>query len=188
MDYAKLIEDMREIACKNSVSLYKRGRCADAATAIEALHADLRRLQTERDTLLAANQHLMAEREQLTAERDAAQAFLAERSGVTGSTPITTAFGVPLDRLRELVEADREGRCFISDVKLGGEVFYIPQFNGKPYCGIQKGHVQAVSFTKAGKRIKIREYHAHNQDFMLGKTVFLTYEATEAALKAREQE
>ena len=38
----------------------------------EKLLSDLRRLQTERDTLLAANQHLLAEREQLTAERDAA--------------------------------------------------------------------------------------------------------------------
>ena len=88
-----------------------------------------------------------------------------------------------LDRLRELAEADKDGRCFVSDMKLGGKVFYIPKFNGKPYCGIREGHVQAVSFTKVGKRIKIREYHAHNQDFMLGKTVFLTYEAAEAALK-----
>ena len=30
-----------------------------------------------------------------------------------------------LDRLRELVSADKDGRCFVSDVKLGGEVFYI---------------------------------------------------------------
>lgn len=88
-----------------------------------------------------------------------------------------------LDRLRELVEADREGRCFVSDVKIGGEVFYIPKFNGRPYCGIQPGHVRAVAFTKAGKRVKIREHHAHNQDFMIGKTVFLTREAAEAALK-----
>ena len=47
------------------------------------------------------------ELEQVKRERDAAQALLAETSGVIGSAPITTAFGVPLDRLRELVEADR---------------------------------------------------------------------------------
>lgn len=88
-----------------------------------------------------------------------------------------------INRLRELLEADRNGRCFVSDVRLGGEVFYIPKFNGKPYCGIKTGHVQAVTFTRAGKRVKIREYHAHNQDFMIGKTVFLTPEAAEAALK-----
>lgn len=87
-----------------------------------------------------------------------------------------------LARLRELMTADKDGRCFVSDVNLGGEVFYIPKFNGKPYCGIQTGHVQAVAFTKAGKRIKIREHHAHNQDFMIGKTVFLTREAARAAL------
>ena len=38
----------------------------------EKLRSDLRRLQTERDTLWAANRRLLAEREQLTAERDAA--------------------------------------------------------------------------------------------------------------------
>ena len=53
--------------------------CDEAATALSALQgenkqlrSDLRRLQTERDTLLTANQHLREEREQLTAERDAA--------------------------------------------------------------------------------------------------------------------
>lgn len=92
-----------------------------------------------------------------------------------------------LARLREIVDADRDGRCFTSDVKLGGEVFYIPKFNGKPYCGIKSGHVQAVSFTKAGKRVKIREHHAHNQDFMIGKTVFLSREEAEAALEKLEE-
>ena len=44
----------------------------------EQLRSDLRRLQTERDTLLTANQHLREEREQLTAERDAAVKDLNE--------------------------------------------------------------------------------------------------------------
>ena len=47
MDYDKLIEDMREIAGKNSISLYKRGRCADAATAIETLRAENEKLLAE---------------------------------------------------------------------------------------------------------------------------------------------
>lgn len=38
----------------------------------EKFRSDLLRLQIERDTLLTANQHLREEREQLTAERDAA--------------------------------------------------------------------------------------------------------------------
>lgn len=61
---------------------------------------------TALSTLQAENEKLRTELECVTAERNAAQALLAERSGVTGSAPITTAFGIPLERIRELVEAD----------------------------------------------------------------------------------
>ena len=87
-----------------------------------------------------------------------------------------------LDWLQRLVEADKDGRCFVSDLKLGDTVYYIPKFNNNPYCGIQAGHVQAISFTRAGQRIKIREYHPHNQDFMLGKSAFITYEDAKVVL------
>ena len=53
-------------------------------------------------------EEVLADLARVTAERDAAEALLAERSGVIGSAPTTTAFGVPLDRLRKLVEADGE--------------------------------------------------------------------------------
>ena len=82
MDYDKLIERLRKEAYGSDIEEL----LLEAATAIETLWADLARV---------------------TAERNAAQALLAERSCVTGSAPITTAFGVPLERLRELVEADR---------------------------------------------------------------------------------
>lgn len=91
-----------------------------------------------------------------------------------------------LARLRDLAQADREGRCFISDVKLDDEAFYIPKYNGKALAGIKKGHVQAVSFTKAGKRVRLREYHEYNKDFMLGKTAFTTREAAEEAMKGEK--
>lgn len=75
MDYNKLIERLYQ-----HDKDYGEGRtqdffrvcldCKDAATALstlqdenEKLRSDLRRLQTERDTLLAANQHLLAERD-----------------------------------------------------------------------------------------------------------------------------
>ncbi len=58
MDINQLIADMQEISQKNSISLYKRDRCAAAATAISTL-------QTE-------NEKLRAELEQVKAERDAA--------------------------------------------------------------------------------------------------------------------
>lgn len=90
-----------------------------------------------------------------------------------------------LSRLRDLVQADRDGRCFVSDVKLGDEVFCIPKYSGKALVGIKKGHVQAVSFTKAGKRVRLREYREYNKDFMLGKTAFTTLKAAEKALNGQ---
>lgn len=93
MDYESLIADLQKISQMNSISHYKRDVCAAAAAALS--------------TLQAKNEKLRAELESVRAERNAAEALLAERSGVTGSAPITTAFGVPLERIRELVEADR---------------------------------------------------------------------------------
>lgn len=51
-------------------------------------------------------QEAQAELEQVERERDAAQSLLAERIGVMGADPITTAFGLALDRLRELAQAE----------------------------------------------------------------------------------
>ena len=65
------------------------------------------------DDLEAENEKLRAELEKVKRERDAAQSLLAERIGVRGAEPITTAFGLPIDRLRELAQADREGRVKI---------------------------------------------------------------------------
>ena len=61
-------------------------------------------------TALSTIPALQAELEKVMRERDAAQSLLAERIGVIGAEPITTAFGLPIDRLRELAQADREGK------------------------------------------------------------------------------
>ena len=78
MDIEKLIEQLRDKGCEDCPH---RDTCRDddtaecvirlnAATALstlqaenEKLRSDLRCLQTERDTLWAANQHLLAERD-----------------------------------------------------------------------------------------------------------------------------
>ena len=49
------------------------------------------------------------ELERVKRERDAARSLLAERICVIGAGPITTAFGLPIDRLRELAEAALQG-------------------------------------------------------------------------------
>ena len=102
MDIENLIERLNQYS--QSLIAYKLGAdfadaCMDAATALEKLQAE--------------NEKLRGELEQVRRERDAAQSLLAERIGVRGAEPITTAFGLPIDRLRELAQADREGRCAV---------------------------------------------------------------------------
>ena len=50
-----------------------------------------------------------------------------------GAEPITTAFGLPIDRLRELAEADREGRCMV--LPKDGMVYYIEEAGGEKWIG-----------------------------------------------------
>ena len=97
MGIETLIERLRtESLYADKASLEIMDLCMDAAAAIATLQAE--------------NEKLRAELEQVRRERDAAQSLLAERIGVRGAEPITTAFGLPIDRLRELAEADREGK------------------------------------------------------------------------------
>ena len=58
MDINQLIVDLQEISQKNSISHYKRDRCAASATALSTLQAE--------------NEKLLAELAQVKRERDAA--------------------------------------------------------------------------------------------------------------------
>lgn len=62
-------------------------------------------------------QELREELARVTAERDAAQRLLAEHTGVVGMEKVTTCFGYPLDKVLELVLADRDGRLIIRQEK-----------------------------------------------------------------------
>lgn len=66
---------------------------------------------------------LRADLARVTAERDAAQRLLAEHSGVVGMKKVTTCFGCPLDRVLELVTADKERRCIIFRFGIGQTVY-----------------------------------------------------------------
>lgn len=66
---------------------------------------------------------LREELARVTAERDAAQRLLAEHSGVVGMKKVTTCFGCPLDRVLELVTADKERRCIIFRFGIGQTVY-----------------------------------------------------------------
>lgn len=98
------------------------------------------------------------------------------------TTPIT------LDRLRELLEADRDGRCVVLPCKTSDVTVY--QLRSKKHArgmGVSPRHVGSTSVWGNG------HYALHHQglddclDRDFGKTWFLTEEEAQAALR-REQE
>ena len=97
------------------------------------------------------------------------------------------ALGVEADRLRELAEADRDGRCVVLPCKVGQRVFALMDMDK---------HISECEVTQIGMGNKIgfiglepigargREYGVSLNGF--GKTVFLTREEAEKALEARK--
>ena len=93
-----------------------------------------------------------------------------------------------LDRLRELVEADRDGRCVVMPVKVGDTVYdtTIEDITGE--IGVLNVASVVFFLSKTFNRL---DFHAENYRgaFMtfehrdIGKSVFRTREAAEAALK-----
>lgn len=89
-----------------------------------------------------------------------------------------------LDRLRELVEADRDGQCYIVNVKIGEQVF-VPDKKGK----VIACRVQGISLPAHGKNLIIHlggypaEYLWSDRE---GKDWWKTRESAEAALKGEQ--
>lgn len=79
------------------------------------------------------------------------------------------------DRLRELVQADMEGRCVVLPSRIGSKVYRIEYVkDGDTYeIGIGEHVFDYLLFATERKNI--------------GNTIFFTREAAEAALKEREK-
>lgn len=73
-------------------------------------------------------------------------------------------------------------------VKLGQEVWYIPHFNRKPYCGIRKDVIRMIGFSSKGFQVRLRDAEDRQKTYMLGKSVFTTKEAAEEQLRKEENE
>ena len=92
---------------------------------------------------------------------------------------------IPLDRLRELVEADRGGRCVVLPCKIGDTIYDIS------LAEIKESNVISISFiaSKSTYHVSVcaENYrHAITLDIEIGdfgKTVFLTRKEAEAALE-----
>ena len=90
-----------------------------------------------------------------------------------------------LDRLRELVEADRDGRCVVLPCKVGDTIYKL--FLG---CSIKLKVERIVRWSNGCWKVnahtdrKYTDWKGFEIDFSdFGKTVFLTREAAEAALE-----
>lgn len=90
--------------------------------------------------------------------------------------------GLPVARLQELAEADKDGRVLIPPCKVGDTV-YVSYGEGYRPCVVDRIHVLA------NNEVQIRMRHFITETLWLsasdfGKTVFLTCEEAEKALEA----
>jgi len=92
-----------------------------------------------------------------------------------------------LDRLRWLVEADKDGRCVATPCKIGDVVWYL---TGNPsmtnricFDRVDSAKVAGFYFDERGLQIRLDHFHgSHGTYGFYGKTVFLTRITAEAAL------
>lgn len=112
---------------------------------------------------------------QLVSQRMTMREDVSERMKLVGNMPI--------DRLRELVEADLDGRCFISPVKVGQTVWFVRDPKRHPE-NIAETCVEKVIHKRTGSYMKLACNSMYETACSsIGKTVFLTREAAEAAMK-----
>lgn len=103
---------------------------------------------------------------------------------------------IPLDRLREIAEAEREGRYVVLPCKVGDVVYEIRYTaeNIKPRKHAKKKFDHSVSGCTWRMRAcpdmcYVSEKKCTKSDFsFMGRTVFLTRAEAEKALKARERD
>ena len=101
---------------------------------------------------------------------------------------ITEFDGLPLDRLHELAEADKDGRVLILPCKVGDTVFARLDNKSKYVCEckvkqIVVGNIGFVTFAPIGA--PEREYDVSLRGF--GKTVFLSREEAEKVMKGETE-
>ena len=92
---------------------------------------------------------------------------------------------LPLKRIRELAQADRDGRCVVLPCKIDDDV-YINLF-GRTLDATVISISELASTPTYKAMYGIRLCYIFKADDV-GRTVFLTREAAEEALKAREQD
>lgn len=101
-----------------------------------------------------------------------------------------------LDRLRELVEADRDGRCVVLPCKVGDSLWILDRDNKPREMELDAPDIRChcreednlCMVTCSAKGAGVCAYRLRNDGSSIGRILFLTREAAEAAQKAMEQD
>lgn len=93
-----------------------------------------------------------------------------------------------LDHLKQLIEADREGRCVVSPCKVGDRLYTIRTIQDGSFTleVYDSGKIRQISVNTDGTFFLVDYGHSLSAN-NFGKTVFKTREAAEAALKAMKE-
>lgn len=127
----------------------------------------------------------LAERVEKLADRCAryAEEIAVARENPRGEVVIEDFDGLSIHRLRELAEADRGGRVVVLPCKVGDTVFLLDRNRGHCY----ECEVEYVNIGRLCRTVVVRSRGDGQQAgatfSAFGKTVFLTREEAEAALK-----
>lgn len=100
--------------------------------------------------------------------------------------------GLPVDRLRELAEADKDGRVVVLPCKVGEKLWVIGRDNVPREMALEAPDIRTVCTDEDNlcmstcnrKPDGFCVYRLRNDGASIGKTVFLTREEAEAALEA----
>lgn len=109
---------------------------------------------------------------------------------------VVSAFGVAAERLRELAEADKGGRLVVLPCKVGEKLWVIGRDNVPRGMELEAPDIRVVCTDEDNlcmstcnrKPDGYCAYRLRNDGASIGKTVFLTREAAEAALEAMKDE
>lgn len=94
---------------------------------------------------------------------------------------VTEFDGLPIDRLRELAEADKDGRVIVLPAKKGDTLYAVTRF------GVEKRVVKEIAAPFFYNTYESSDRAALSTDIRnFGKTVFLTHEEAEKALREME--
>lgn len=91
------------------------------------------------------------------------------------------------DDMTQLADHLIDNGVIVPPVKVGQTVWAVEKYGGKPIAIIE-GKVQMVGVTSRSVKVLLRNHKDFNKTYVFGKTVFLTREAAEEALKAREKQ